>query len=65
MQRVDHSVAIEPVVATARVELRIRAVADVDPVQVVGNLAKDLQIVERDLLAYGFVRATEIGIVGG
>jgi hypothetical protein len=62
---VDHSVTVEPVVAAARVELRIGSVADVDPVQVVGNLADDVEVCERDLLARRRKGATEIGVGGG
>jgi hypothetical protein len=62
---VDHAVAVEPVVAAAGVELGIRAVADINPVQVVGNLTDDLQVREGDLLVRRCKRATEIGIGGG
>jgi hypothetical protein len=62
---VDHAVAVEPVVAATRVELGIGPVADVDPVQVVGDLTDDLQVREGDLLVRRLIRATEIGIVGG
>jgi hypothetical protein len=61
----DHAVAVEPVVAAARVELWIGPVADVDPVQVVRDLTDDLQIGEGDLLVRRLERATEIGIIGG
>jgi hypothetical protein len=62
---VDHAVAVEPVVATARVELGIGPVANVDPVQVVGDLAYDLQVRDGDFLVRRLKWATEVGIVGG
>jgi hypothetical protein len=62
---VDHAIAVEPVVAAARVELGIGPIADVDPVEVVGNPTDDLQVSESDLLVRRLKRATEVRIVGG
>jgi hypothetical protein len=65
MECVHHAVAIEPVVAAAGVELRIRPVPDVDPIQIIGDLTDDIQVRERYLLVRRLKRATEIGILGG
>ena len=59
---VHHAVAVEPVVAPAGVELRVGPVADVDAVQVVGDLALDLELVERQLLPRRSVRPLEVGV---
>ena len=44
VDRVDHPVAVEPVVAAVRLVLWVGTVADVDAVQVVGDLAHDLEV---------------------
>jgi hypothetical protein len=63
---VHHAVAVEPVVAAGGIELRIGPVADVDAVEVVRDLALDLEVGERQLLARRRVRAFQIRVeLGG
>src|SRR5271163_2390265 len=49
LDAVDHAVAVEPVVATARLKNRIGAVAQIRAVEVPGDLADDGQIVGGNL----------------
>ena len=44
----DHAIAVEPVVAPARLKDRIRSVAEIGTVEILGNLTDDSQIISGD-----------------
>src|SRR5262245_11405797 len=48
----DHAITVEPMVATARLEDRVRTVAQVHTLQVLGNLAYHRQIIRSDFSAH-------------
>jgi hypothetical protein len=62
---VDHSVTVEPVVAALRLVLRVGTVAHVDAVQVVRDLAHDLEAGEGELVMGRRMGTDEVGIHAG
>ena len=63
-QRVDHAVAVEPVVATRRRELRVGPVADEHAVEVGGDLADHLELVVGPLLGDRTEQPFEVRVGG-
>ncbi|MFC7656384.1 hypothetical protein ACFQV8_07690 [Pseudonocardia benzenivorans] len=59
----DHAVAVEPVVAARRVETPVRAVAQVDAVEIARDLADHLEVVGGDLVADGREDPEQVGVV--
>src|SRR5262249_45044720 len=65
LDRVNHPVAVKPVIAVARLENRVGPVAQIDPEQVARNLALDLKIVGGDFGRGGCKHATQEKVFGG
>jgi hypothetical protein len=61
---VCHAVAVEPVIRPARPEVRVGPYTVERAVQLMGDLALDLEVVGVALFAPGTIVASQIGIVG-